>query len=113
MLRALLLLAKNLCGICCLGFIVIDNIYVFRFDIMAPKTNVHQVIYSVMESIGSKNLECPKSIFHKIRLFKSPAEVALMQKACDITAEAFVDTISCSKPGTKTFIFYVLLHYKI
>lgn len=52
-----------------------------------------------MEASGNKNWENPKSLFHQIRLYKSPAEIALMQKACDITAEAFVDTISCSKPG--------------
>lgn len=54
-----------------------------------------------MEALGSKNWESPKPIFHKVRLYKSTAEIVLMQKACDITAEAFVDTISCSKPGKK------------
>lgn len=66
---------------------------------MAQKNNVYEVICTVMETLGTKSLESPKPIFHKIRLYKSTAEIALMQKACDITAEAFIDTISCSKPG--------------
>lgn len=70
-----------------------------RYDLLAPRTPVHEVICSVMEACGNKNWENPKPLFHKIRLYKSPSEIALMQKACDITAEAFVDTINCSKSG--------------
>lgn len=65
----------------------------------APKTSTHEVIISLMQTLGNKSWESPKALFHRIRLYKSKAEIALMQKACDITAEAFTDTISCSKPG--------------
>lgn len=66
---------------------------------MGPKSSTTEVICSLMQTLGNKSCENPKALFHRIRLYKSKAETALMQKACDITAEAFTDTISCSKPG--------------
>lgn len=77
---------------------------------MAPKTSTHEVICSVMQTLANKSWETPKPLFHKIRLYKSKAEIALMQKACDITSEAFTDTISCSKPGLyKLIMIFVFL----
>ncbi|UZK04801.1 Xaa-Pro aminopeptidase [Venatoribacter cucullus] len=38
-------------------------------------------------------------LLHDIRLIKSPAEVALMQRACDISAEAHTRAMQMVKPG--------------
>lgn len=42
--------------------------------------------------------ECPDLAIQKLRLIKSPAEVAVMQEAADITCEALVETIRASHP---------------
>ena len=36
---------------------------------------------------------------HEMRLLKSPAEIAMMQKAVDITAEAHIRAMQCCRPG--------------
>lgn len=40
----------------------------------------------------------PQYLIHYLRVIKSPAEVTLMQKACDISAESFIKVMAASKP---------------
>ncbi|XP_056640716.1 xaa-Pro aminopeptidase 3 [Diorhabda sublineata] len=70
------------------------------YDFLMPvQRNVHLSVKNFMDETGNKHWENPKPLLHKLRLYKSPSEIALMQKACDITAQAFMDTISVSRPG--------------
>ncbi|KAJ8962024.1 hypothetical protein NQ314_005806 [Rhamnusium bicolor] len=70
------------------------------YDFITPVQNsIHKVICEFMNESGDKKWDNPKSFIHKLRLYKSPAEIALMQKSCDITAQAFVEAMACSKPG--------------
>ncbi|XP_028140970.1 xaa-Pro aminopeptidase 3 [Diabrotica virgifera virgifera] len=70
------------------------------YDFLTPvQKNIHSYIKNFMQDTSNKQWENPKPLLQKLRLYKSPAEIALMQKACDITADAFMDTISLSKPG--------------
>lgn len=43
--------------------------------------------------------ESPRGLIQALRLFKSPAEVNLMQKSCDIAGNAFQEVIKYSYPG--------------
>nr|XP_023028066.1 probable Xaa-Pro aminopeptidase 3 [Leptinotarsa decemlineata] len=65
-------------------------------DLLTP---VQKNIRNLMLEIGHKKWENPKPFLHKLRLYKSPSEIALMQRACDITAQAFMETMSFSRPG--------------
>lgn len=75
-------------------------ILLLRYDYLMPvQHNVHSIVKKFMSDGGNKSWENPKNIIQQLRLFKSPTEISLMQKTCDIASEAFVDTIKCSKPG--------------
>lgn len=65
----------------------------------AVQLSVHKVMCEYLSEIFNKIWESPKPFVQKLRLFKSPAEVALMQKSCDIASEAFIKTMTNSKPG--------------
>lgn len=59
------------------------------------------------EFLISKPKYCtPKPFVHKLRLYKSPAEISLMQKSCEIASAAFVETISRSYIGRYFYMFY-------
>lgn len=49
---------------------------------------------------------------HEMRLFKSPAEVALMQKAVDITAKAHIRAMEMCKPGMNEFELEAAINYE-
>ncbi|KAF7268794.1 xaa-Pro aminopeptidase 3 [Rhynchophorus ferrugineus] len=52
-----------------------------------------------LKDSGNKNFDSPRNFIHKLRLYKSPAEIALMQRSCDIAAKSIVETMSFSRPG--------------
>lgn len=56
--------------------------------------------------------ENPVPFFHKLRLIKSYAEIALMQKTCDIASEAIIETIKKSQPRNicKYWRFLLILY---
>ncbi|XP_074106368.1 xaa-Pro aminopeptidase 3-like [Cotesia typhae] len=53
-----------------------------------------------------------KNIFHQIRLIKSPAEIELMQKSCDIASEAITKTIKVSKAGMTKHQLFATVDYE-
>ncbi|KAG5897058.1 hypothetical protein JTB14_025874 [Gonioctena quinquepunctata] len=70
------------------------------YDFMTPVQKcVHDTITNYMKEFCNHKFENPKPFLHRLRLHKSPSEIALMQKACDITAQAFRETMFCSRPG--------------
>ncbi|XP_018576611.1 probable Xaa-Pro aminopeptidase 3 isoform X2 [Anoplophora glabripennis] len=69
------------------------------YDFLTPVQNsVHKVISDYISDSRNQKCDNPKSFIHRLRLYKSPAEIALMQKSCDITAKAFKEAMSSSKP---------------
>lgn len=77
---------------------------VCRYDFMTPiQRTTHNIICSLQNETKNNGWENPKSLIHRLRLFKSPSEIALMQKSCDIASEAFINTMVCSQPGKKIF----------
>lgn len=45
--------------------------------------------------------EAPNYFIHLLRVIKSPAEIVLMQKTCDVASQAIIETIRSSKPGMR------------
>ncbi len=46
-------------------------------------------------------VESPRTLLHKQRLVKSPSEIALMGKTCNIAANAFKEVMKYSRPGVR------------
>jgi Xaa-Pro aminopeptidase len=53
----------------------------------------------------------PATIVHEMRVFKNPEELALMQKAADIAAEAHVEAMKTVRPGMKEYEIEALIEH--
>ena len=53
----------------------------------------------------------PGAILHEMRLFKSDEEIALMQRAADIAAEAHREAMRTARPGMKEYEVEALIEY--
>jgi Xaa-Pro aminopeptidase len=60
---------------------------------------------------GPTTLVDPAAILHERRLFKSPAEVALMRRAATIAAEAHVAAMQATRPGMREYEIEALIEY--
>ncbi|XP_045468377.1 xaa-Pro aminopeptidase 3 isoform X2 [Harmonia axyridis] len=69
------------------------------YDVMSPvQENVHNVMENILKQ--KKNfMDSPKTFIDQLRLIKSPAEIELMKKSCQIASEAIITTIKSSFPG--------------
>ena len=72
---------------------------------------------SRMRAMGRKGVHPPQtivdpgSILHEMRLFKTVEEVALMQRAADIAAEAHREAMRAARPGAKEYEIEALIEY--
>jgi Xaa-Pro aminopeptidase len=70
-----------------------------------------------MRTMGRKGITPPQSIIdtgvilHEMRLFKSEQEIALMQRAADISAEAHAEAMKAARPGVKEYEIEALIEY--
>jgi Xaa-Pro aminopeptidase len=70
-----------------------------------------------MRSLGRKGVHPPQVIvdpgliLHEMRLFKTDEEVALMQRAADIAAEAHREAMRAARPGAKEYEIEALIEY--
>jgi Xaa-Pro aminopeptidase len=53
----------------------------------------------------------PGTILHEMRLFKTDEEIALMQRAADIAAEAHREAMASARPGMKEYEIEALIEY--
>lgn len=53
----------------------------------------------------------PGALIHEMRLFKTEAEVALMQRAADIAAEAHREAMRAARPGAKEYEIEAVVEY--
>src|ERR1700730_6288561 len=53
----------------------------------------------------------PATIVHEMRVFKSPEEIELMQRAADIAAEAHVEAMKAVRPGMKEYEIEALIEH--
>lgn len=74
-----------------------------------PKIN--QAVQSNQELSLNKTVESPISFIHKMRVFKSPAEMDLMRRTCSIAANAINKTIQDSQPGDSEYLIYANVDY--
>lgn len=66
----------------------------------ALQPGLDRLVRDLRQSSLNIRMESPKRFVHKLRLIKSPAEINLMKKSCEIASEAINDTMAFSKPGT-------------
>ncbi|HEV2707383.1 MAG TPA: Xaa-Pro aminopeptidase [Pyrinomonadaceae bacterium] len=70
-----------------------------------------------MRMMGRKGMSAPQvitdpgAILHEMRLIKSADEVALMQRAADIAAEAHVEAMRASRPGMREYEIEALIEF--
>ncbi|XP_030759104.1 xaa-Pro aminopeptidase 3 isoform X2 [Sitophilus oryzae] len=62
-------------------------------------TETSNIVRDYLKECGNKHFESPRNFIHKLRLYKSTAEIALMQKSCDIASKAIAETMEYSRPG--------------
>lgn len=78
----------------------------------AKQTGSFNVWYDSMDEIQSnvtamlqsqlpnaQTIESPMKFLHELRLIKSPAEINLMRKTCEVASNAINETMQNSKPG--------------
>jgi Xaa-Pro aminopeptidase len=79
------------------------------------QTIVRQI--ASMRGRGWRNIHPPQavvdpgSILHEMRLFKTDEEIALMQRAADIAAEAHREAMRAARPGVKEYEIEALIEY--
>ncbi|HEY0005345.1 MAG TPA: Xaa-Pro aminopeptidase [Pyrinomonadaceae bacterium] len=70
-----------------------------------------------MRTMGRKGITAPQaiidpgSILHEMRLFKTEEEIALMQRAADIAAEAHREAMKAARPGMNEYEIEALIEY--
>jgi Xaa-Pro aminopeptidase len=72
---------------------------------------------TLMRSLGRRGVQPPQAIIdpgallHEMRLVKTDEEVALMQRAADIAAEAHREAMKAVRPGMKEYEIEALIEY--
>lgn len=84
-----------------------DNVYVNtnehkRADVIVQSKSV-KFINWCKENYPLHNYNRLAPIINRLRMFKSPLEVELMQKACDLTDKAFRRVLKFTKPGVMEY----------
>ena len=81
-----------------------------RTNTEQPK--ISHALHSCQPLAMNKILESPIPLIHRMRVFKSPAELQLMRSTCAIAAEAINQTIQASKPGDSEYLLYANVDYR-
>lgn len=70
-----------------------------------------------MRALGRRGIQPPQAVvdpgalLHEMRLFKTDGEIALMQRAADIAAEAHREAMKAARPGVKEYEIEALIEY--
>ena len=73
--------------------------FVLWYDALKPASaKLHHTMLAMINEGKHTVMERPTSIIHSLRLVKSPAEIQLMRRSCEIAAFAMTETIAFSKP---------------
>ena len=81
----------------------------YRLGVNADLDNTIIRQIAQMRAMNRKPIHPPRmiidsaTIVHEMRVFKSPEEIELMQKAADIAAEAHVEAMKAVRPGMKEY----------
>ncbi|KAF5273433.1 hypothetical protein FQA39_LY07450 [Lamprigera yunnana] len=83
------------------------------YDFLTPvQKEVDRVMQNFLGKKFNRMWESPTGFVHKLRLIKSPAEISLMQKSCDIASEAIRKTITFAKPGITEHQIFATVEYE-
>lgn len=66
---------------------------------------------SLANSDAAKHIESPTVFIHRERLIKSPSEIELMRRTCDIASSAINQTMMESKPGDSEHHIFARVDY--
>ncbi|XP_063704331.1 xaa-Pro aminopeptidase 3 [Culicoides brevitarsis] len=69
-------------------------------------------VKELIQATAGANLTSPTNLIHQLRLFKSPSEQKLMQRTCQIAAEAINETISWCRPDISEHHLYAKVDYE-
>lgn len=61
--------------------------------------SVDKIVSELVRDSNNVQVESPRRFIHNLRLFKSPAEIKLMKRSCEIASEAINQTIAFSNTG--------------
>jgi Xaa-Pro aminopeptidase len=78
---------------------------------IAKLTREYEFIESVKQIAPGIQISDASNAIHNLRKIKSPAEMAMLQKAIDITLEAHRDTAAATKPGAFEYQLQGALEY--
>lgn len=67
---------------------------------------------SLQTILGTEKFESPMKFIHHLRLIKSPAEINLMRKTCDIAGSAINHTMKVSRPGISEHQIFAEVDYQ-
>ncbi|XP_049821354.1 xaa-Pro aminopeptidase 3 isoform X2 [Aethina tumida] len=76
-----------------------NNVFIWYDDINPVQNYTHRLVKKLVQEVIRKHCLSPVKFIHDLRMFKSPAEINLMQQSCDIASEAISETIKTSTPG--------------
>lgn len=63
------------------------------------------------DDVSGAHVAAVKPLLHKMRAIKSPAELAVMAEACEISSQAMVDAMRASEPGVSEHLLDATLEY--
>ncbi|XP_066998652.2 xaa-Pro aminopeptidase 3 [Anabrus simplex] len=87
--------------------------FLLWYDYMqAIQPDIHKVLREFLTETWSKKWESPRPFIQQLRLYKSPAEVALMQATCKIGSDAISSTISSAHEGITEHQLFARVDYE-
>jgi Xaa-Pro aminopeptidase len=99
---------------------LINNVQTLYYRIGNGNPDIDNLLIkniSRLRAMGRKGMSAPKSIvdtgtvLHEMRLIKTDEEIALMQHAADIAADAHIEAMKLARPGMKEFEIEALIEY--
>nr|CAD7568134.1 unnamed protein product [Timema californicum] len=87
--------------------------FMLWYDFTHPaEPEVHKTMQGFLANTINKVWESPKHLLHRLRLYKSPSEVALMHASCKVASEAIAVTMQDSHPGVTEHQLFARVDYE-
>lgn len=89
-----------------------NEVTVWHDDKAAVQPKLGQSLKRIASMLGANSaFESPTEILHEMRVIKSPAEIDLMRKTCEIASKAINQTIRESRPGDSEHHIFARVDY--
>lgn len=76
------------------------------------QSSLHNKIYDSIKAMNGRIVYPPTYVLHNLRLIKSPAEIELMKKSCEVASSAIKKTIEASRPGMTEHQLFATVDYE-